>query len=99
VCGSVATAPLVFVHQVTVANSFGAYSIIDHGAINNNGSVKLFVTLDNSNGLGGSQVVAVRRITSDQWPLAVDRWVLENMNGAQVDPLPVNARYNILVLP
>lgn len=92
-CASVSV-PTVFVHQVTNLNTVGTYTILDHASVNNSATVKLFVTLDNTNGAGPNAVVGVRRIDLGD-PFGA-RWVIEMMNGAAP---PLNARYNVLVMP
>jgi hypothetical protein len=93
VCGSAST-PTVFVHTVTNLNTVAPYTILDHPSVNNSSTVKLFVTLDNTNGAGPNAVVGVRRI--DLGPPIGIRWVIEMMNGGTP---PLNATFNVLVMP
>ena len=93
-CATVAL-PVVFKHQVTAINTSGNTSIIDNAATNNKPGAKLVVTLDNTNGAGGGQVVAATFVDLPD-PL-VDRWVLQNMSGAAA--LSLNAIYTVVVFP
>lgn len=92
-CGS-AAAPVVFVHTVTGVNTVGAFTILDNATINNSNTVKLFVTIDKSGGVGVNAVVGVRRIDLGI-PIGT-RWVIEMMNG---DTPPLGATFNVLVFP